>query len=102
MQENSKLKEFAERCGLELEKAAKETQQNVAKALETAEDLGKRAYSIIEKETRTSRTEAKNIATDALNQIRKELPGIRRDLEKMEQRIKKRVEDLEKALDDLL
>ena len=102
MEERSKLRRLAEHCRMELEKAAKDAQQGVAKALETAENLGKRAYSIVEKERRTSRTGARNVAVDALNQIKRELPGIRRDLEKMEQMIRKRVEDLEKVLDDLV
>jgi len=102
MEPRSDLGDLAAKYGKELEKAARDTKKIVVKALRTAEALGKQACSVIEKETRVSKEEAKSLAKDALTEIRKELPGIRRELEKMEREVRKRVEDLEKALDDLI
>ncbi len=102
MEERSELGKLAVKCAKELETAARDTEKIMIKALQTAEGLGKRAYSVIDRETRVSREEAKSLAKDALAEIRKELPGIRREIERMEQEVKKRVRDLEKALDDLI
>lgn len=102
MEARSDLGGLAVKYGRELEKAARDTKKIIVKALQTAEDLGKQAYSVIEKETRVSKEEAKSLTKDALTQIRKELPGTRKELEKMEREVRKRMEDLEKALEDLM
>ena len=102
MEEKTRLRELAEQYRKELEKAAKETEKGVIRALDVAEDLGKRVCSIAERETKVAGAETKKLTVDVLNGIKKELPGIRKDFEKMEHRIRKQIEDLERALDKLL